>query len=172
MALVSTAWLAIFFWTLGPPGAILPTLASQFAGLFMLLNLFFSLGFFLTFSFHRSLCSFSFGQVGYYLACPKNPDIRHSSQGKYFREYFFYSLSLPSFHLSQDTHSNIHTHTHANMHTHLLFMTFPCPPFTTAPSTTTMGQGSNVPAYFAKAAAGIQTAAVLAEKSFSIFVLL
>lgn len=96
----------------------------------------------------------------------------YSSQGKYFREYFFYSLSLPSFHLSQDTHSNIHTHTHANMHTHLLFMTFPCPPFTTAPSTTTMGQGSNVPAYFAKAAAGIQTAAVLAEKSFSIFVLL
>ena len=35
-----------------------------------------------------------------------------------------------------------------------------------------MGQRSNAPAYFAKAAAGVQTAAVLAEKLFSIFVFL
>lgn len=104
--------------------------------------------------------------------------MEHGSQGTYLWKYFFYIFSLPSFYPPQDTHSNIHTQTHtrtcAYTHTQTrtqLFITFPCLLLKIAPSTTIMRQGSNAPAYFAKALAGIQTAAIFAEKSFSIFVL-
>ena len=166
MALASMAWLATLPWTFWPPVTISPTLASQFARPLMLLNMFFPLGFFLTFSFHWSLCSLSFQHVRSYLACPEHPVIKHSSQGKFLWEHFFYSMSLPQFHpLLRHTH----THTHTSSLCDLSLSSFQ--DFSLLPSTTTMGQGSNAHAYFAKAAAGIQTATVLAEKSFSTFVL-
>lgn len=106
--LASMAWLATLPWTFWPPVTISPTLASQFARPLMLLNMFFPLGFFLTFSFHWSLCSLSFQHVRSYLACPEHPVIKHSSQGKFLWEHFFYSTSLPQFHpLLRHTHTHI-----------------------------------------------------------------
>lgn len=76
---------------------------------------------------------------------------------------FLSSFTPPSVHK--------HTFTHTPTHIHPLFVTFSILLSKFLPSTSTMGQGSNGHAYFAKAAAGIQLVAVLAEKTFSIFAL-